>query len=31
MSAIAMEYGATVDKFIGDAVLAFFGDPKPEV
>jgi class 3 adenylate cyclase len=28
MSAIAMEYGATVDKFIGDAVLAFFGDPE---
>jgi class 3 adenylate cyclase len=28
MSEIAMEYGATVDKFIGDAVLAFFGDPE---
>jgi adenylate cyclase len=28
MSSIAMEYGATVDKFIGDAVLAFFGDPE---
>jgi adenylate cyclase len=28
MSAIATEYGATVDKFIGDAVLAFFGDPE---
>lgn len=28
MSAIALEHGATIDKFIGDAVLAFFGDPE---
>ncbi len=28
MSAIAMEYGATIDKFIGDAMLMFFGDPE---
>jgi class 3 adenylate cyclase len=28
MSTIAMQYGATIDKFIGDAVLAFFGDPE---
>lgn len=28
MSAIATEYGATLDKFIGDAILAFFGDPE---
>ncbi len=28
MSEIASEYGATVDKFIGDAVVAFFGDPE---
>jgi class 3 adenylate cyclase len=28
MSAIAQTYGATVDKFIGDAILAFFGDPE---
>ncbi len=28
MSAIAHGYGATVDKFIGDAILAFFGDPE---
>ena len=27
MSAIALEYGATIDKFIGDAILIFFGDP----
>jgi adenylate cyclase len=28
MSKIALEYGATVDKYIGDAFLAFFGDPE---
>jgi len=28
MSAIALEYGATIDKFIGDAMLLFFGDPE---
>ncbi|WP_342363220.1 adenylate/guanylate cyclase domain-containing protein [Terrarubrum flagellatum] len=28
MSAIALEHGATVDKFIGDAILVFFGDPE---
>lgn len=28
MSDIAISYGATVDKFIGDAILAFFGDPE---
>jgi class 3 adenylate cyclase len=28
MSAIGLQYGATIDKFIGDAVLAFFGDPE---
>jgi len=27
MSRIAIAHGATVDKFIGDAMLAFFGDP----
>ena len=27
MSVIANEYGATIDKFIGDALVAFFGDP----
>jgi adenylate cyclase len=28
MSHIAIAHGATVDKFIGDAILAFFGDPQ---
>lgn len=27
MSHIAEEHGATIDKFIGDAIVAFFGDP----
>lgn len=27
MSQIADEYGATLDKFVGDAILIFFGDP----
>lgn len=27
MSAIALEHGATIDKYIGDAMLLFFGDP----
>ena len=28
MSAIALEHGGTIDKFIGDAILIFFGDPE---
>lgn len=28
MSHIALEHGATIDKFIGDAMLMFFGDPE---
>ena len=28
MSTIALRHGATVDKFIGDAMLLFFGDPE---
>lgn len=27
MSLIAEKYGATIDKFIGDAIVGFFGDP----
>lgn len=27
MSNIALKYGATIDKYIGDAILIFFGDP----
>ena len=28
MSKIALEHGGTIDKFIGDAMLMFFGDPE---
>jgi len=28
MSNIALEYGATIDKYIGDAIMIFFGDPE---
>jgi adenylate cyclase len=28
MSAIASKHGGTIDKFIGDAILIFFGDPE---
>ena len=27
MTAIALSYGATIDKYIGDAMMLFFGDP----
>ena len=27
MSNIALKYGGTIDKFVGDAILIFFGDP----
>lgn len=27
MTTIALEFGATVDKYIGDAIMIFFGDP----
>ena len=28
MFEIALQYGATIDKFIGDAIMVFFGDPE---
>ncbi len=28
MSNIALKYGGTIDKFIGDAIMIFFGDPE---
>ena len=28
MSTIALKYGGTIDKYIGDAILIFFGDPE---
>ena len=28
MSTIALEHGATIDKFIGDAIMLFYGDPE---
>ena len=27
MSEIAISHGATIDKYVGDAIMAFFGDP----
>jgi class 3 adenylate cyclase/PAS domain-containing protein len=28
MSKIALKYGATIDKYVGDAIMVFFGDPE---
>jgi PAS domain S-box-containing protein len=28
MSQIAQQYGATIDKYVGDAIVMFFGDPE---
>jgi len=28
MSQIALEHGATIDKYVGDAIMMFFGDPE---
>jgi len=30
MSKLALEFGGTIDKYIGDAILIFFGDPETE-
>jgi len=30
MSKIALKYGATIDKYVGDAILIFFGDPETQ-
>ena len=30
MTQIALNFGGTIDKFIGDAILIFFGDPETE-
>jgi class 3 adenylate cyclase len=30
MTDIALRYGATVDKYIGDAIMIFFGDPESQ-
>ena len=27
MTKIALNHGATIDKYIGDAMMVFFGDP----
>jgi adenylate cyclase len=31
MSRIALDHGATIDKYIGDAIMIFFGDPETGV
>ena len=30
MTKIALEYGATIDKYIGDGIMLFFGDPETD-
>ena len=30
MSKIALDHGATIDKYVGDAIVIFFGDPETE-
>jgi class 3 adenylate cyclase/HAMP domain-containing protein len=30
MSQIALAYGATIDKYVGDAIVIFFGDPETQ-
>ena len=31
MSKLALEFGGTIDKYIGDAILIFFGDPETDL
>ena len=28
MAKIALDYGGTIDKYVGDAIMVFFGDPE---
>ena len=30
MSRIALDHGATIDKYVGDAIVIFFGDPESQ-
>lgn len=30
MTSIALKYGGTIDKYIGDSIMVFFGDPKTQ-
>ena len=30
MSRISIKWGGTIDKFIGDAIMIFFGDPNSQ-
>ena len=30
MSKIALEFRGTIDKFVGDAIMVFFGDPETQ-
>lgn len=31
MSEVALKYGGTIDKFVGDSIMVFFGDPTSRV
>ena len=30
MSNIALQYGGTINRYVGDAILIFFGDPETQ-
>ena len=30
MSSIALKFGGTIDKYVGDAIIVFFGDPETQ-